>query len=337
MAVTIKDIAKKAGVSYSTVSRALNGAECVNKKKRAEICMLAKEMGYSPNPAAVHLKKAKSGIIGLYVEDLEHISSPFSMFSGIKSVYDVLGKEYSAVVKAINKHIPGSLNPALYDGVIAFDMSVPQYAFWDEVKEKGIPLVIANQQIKYDAPIVNLDQEDAIYRSMKFLLEKGHRKICVLEGEPDRGSTILRHAGWVSAVTEFGMDPAFFSVYDCKYSYYYTSLMMPELMKTKPDAILAFNDEMACAAVNYARHSGYRVPEDISVIGFDNWNSSVCEAIGLTTFDRQIDTVAKKCLSLLLKMIQGEEVPSEIHYVKAEFVDRGSVAECGGQYGRVTD
>lgn len=337
MAVTIKDIAKRAGVSYSTVSRALNGAECVNKNKREEICMLAKEMGYIPNLAAVQLKKAKSGIIGLYVEDLEHISSPFSLFSGIKNVYDVLGKEYSAVVKAINKHIPGTLNPALYDGIVAFDMSVPQYAFWDEVKAKGIPLVIANQQVSYDAPIVNLDQQDAIYRSMKLLLEKGHRRICILEGEPNRSSTLLRHAGWVKAVTEAGLDPADFPAYNCKYSYYYASLIMPELMKGKPDAILAFNDDMASAAINYARHFGCRVPEDMSVIGFDNWNFSACEPVGLTTFDRRIDVVARQCLSLLQRMICGEEVPAEIHYIKAEFVDRGSVAECGGQYDEITD
>lgn len=337
MAVTIKDIAKRAGVSYSTVSRALNGAECVNRQKREEICRLAEEMGYIPNLAAVQLKKARSGIIGLYVEDLEHISSPFSLFSGIKTVYEVMGKEYSAVVKAINKHIPGSLNPALYDGILAFDMSEPQYAFWDEVRKKGIPLVIANQQVRYDAPIVALDQEDAIYRSMKYLLEKGHRRICILEGEPERQSTILRHAGWVRAVTEAGLEPSDFAVFDCKYSYYYASLVMPQLMENRPDAILAFNDDMACAAMNYARHFACRVPEDLSVIGFDNWNFSACEPIGLTTFDRRIDAVAKQCLSLLQRMINGEEVPAEIHYVKAEFVDRGSVAECGGQYGRITD
>lgn len=101
-------------------------------------------------------------------------------------------------------------------------------------------------------------------------------------------------------------------------------------MKKRPDAILAFNDDMACAAINYARHFGCRVPEDLSVIGFDNWNFNACEPIGLTTFDRKIDVVAEKCLSLLKKMVGGEKVPSEIHYVKAEFVDRGSVGKCGG-------
>ncbi len=337
MAVTIKDIAKRAGVSYSTVSRALNGVECVNEKKREEIRMLAEEMGYVPNLAAVQLKKARSGIIGLYVEDLEHISSPFSLFSGIKTVYDVLGKEYSAVVKSINKHIPGSLNPALYDGILAFDMSKPQYEFWDEVKAKGIPLVIANQQVQYDAPIVALDQEDAIYRSMKLLLEKGHRRICILEGAPERSATILRHAGWVRAVREFCLNPEDFPVFDCQYSYYYASLSMPEILRKRPDAVLAFNDDMACAAINYARHFGLRVPGDLSVVGYDNWNFNACEPIGLSTFDRQIGLIAKQCMTLLQRMICGEEIPARIHMVKAKFVDRGSVAECGGAYGRITD
>jgi LacI family transcriptional regulator len=336
MAVTIKDIAKRAGVSYSTVSRALNGATCINEQKREEICRLAKEMGYVPNPAAVQLKKSKSGIIGLYVEDMERISSPHSLYAAIQTVYTVMGREYSAVVKAVNTHIPGSLSAALYDGILTFETPSPQYAFWDEARTKGIPLVIANQHISYDAPIVVLDQEDATYRAMCYLLDKGHRRICVLEGDPELTETRLRHAGWTRAVEEYGLDPSEFPIFNGQYTYYQTTLLMSQVLEQHPHAILAFNDHMASSAINYARHYGYRVPEDISVIGFDNWNFISSESIGLTTMDRRIDAVATKCMELLKEMIHGEKISSETHYVKATLVDRGSVTEFGGSYDRNT-
>jgi LacI family transcriptional regulator len=336
MAVTIKDIAKRAGVSFSTVSRALNGAKCVNEQKREEICRLAREMGYVPNPAAVQLKKSRSGIIGLYVENMDHISSPHSLYAGIQTVYSVLGKEYSAVVKAINDHIPGSLNGALYDGILTFEMKTPQYAFWDEARSKGIPLVIANQHVRYDAPMVVLDQEDAVYHAMCYLLDKGHRRISILEGASELTETRLRHAGWVRAVREYGLEPADFPIYNGQYDYYQTTLVIPEILEQKPSAILAFNDHMASAAINYARHFGYKVPEDISVIGFDNWNFNASEPIGLTTYDRRIDAVATKCMELLREMIQGKDISSETHYIKATLVERGSVTEYGGAYDRTT-
>ncbi|MCR5743765.1 MAG: LacI family transcriptional regulator [Lachnospiraceae bacterium] len=325
MAVTIKDIAKRAGVSYSTVSRALNGASCVNEEKKREIERIAKEMGYVPNLAAVQLKKSRSGIIGIYVQDLKYISSTYSMYPMLNAAYEALGCTYSIVVKAISKHIPGSLNPALYDGIIVMDSSADQSDFCKEVNDKGIPLVLANLPINYDAPRVVVNQEKAFYEVMKLIIEKGHKRITILEGEPERMATKLRHSGWMRAVRELDFPMENIDTYDCKFSYVVASEHMPQIMKNKPDAILSFNDEMAEAALIYLRHIHVCVPEQISVVGYDNWNIPMCDSLGLTNIDRGIGDIAKMSVELLKQMIEGKKVKNDLYYIEGKLVDRGSL------------
>jgi len=329
MAVTIKDIAKRAGVSYSTVSRALNGANCVNEEKRREIERIAKEMGYVPNLAAVQLKKSRSGIIGIYVQDLKYISSTYSMYPMLNAAYEALGCSYSIVVKAISKHIPGSLNPALYDGIIVMDASADQSQFCNEVKDKGIPLVLANLPIDYDAPRVVVNQEKAFYEVMKLIIERGHKHIAVLEGEPDRMATKLRHSGWVRAVKDMHFPMENIDIYDCRFSYFYASEKMPEIIDKHPDAILSFNDEMAQAALIYLRHMHICVPEQISVVGYDNWNIPMCDSLGLTNIDRGIGDIAKMSVELLKQMIEGKKVKNDFYYIEGSLVDRGSLGTRG--------
>ena len=116
MAVTIKDIAKKAGVSYSTVSRALNGVGGYSET-RDRIRRLASEMGYVPNQAAIHLKKSRSYVIGLYFSTISKMTSPYVLHDVLTGVYSITGSKYNVVVKGIDMHEPGTLNPSYFDGI----------------------------------------------------------------------------------------------------------------------------------------------------------------------------------------------------------------------------
>lgn len=112
MAVTIKDIAKRAGVSYSTVSRALNDVSAGRSENKQKILEIAREMGYIPNQAAIHLKLSRSYTIGLYFSTISKMTSPFVLHDVLTGVYSVVGSKYNVVVKGIDMHEKGTLTPA---------------------------------------------------------------------------------------------------------------------------------------------------------------------------------------------------------------------------------
>ena len=141
MAVTIKDVAKKAGVSYSTVSRALNDPNADKSDKKKRILKIAEEMGYVPNQAAIQLKMSRSYVIGLYFSTISKMSSPFVLHDVLTGVYSVVGSKYNVIVKGIDMHEPGTLNPSFLDGIIVLTQKDDDLEFMDEVLNKGIPMV----------------------------------------------------------------------------------------------------------------------------------------------------------------------------------------------------
>ncbi len=179
MAVTIKDIAKKAGVSYSTVSRALNDVGAGKSESRQKILNIAREMGYVPNQAAINLKRSKSHTIGLFFSRISKMTSPFVLHDVLTGVYDIVGSKYNVAVKGIDMHEPGTLNPTLFDGIIVLSQWSEDSGFIEEVLEKQIPMVAICRIVYYDVPNVVTDEVTAMERAMDYLLDRGDRKSVV--------------------------------------------------------------------------------------------------------------------------------------------------------------
>ncbi len=263
MAVTIKDIAKRAGVSYSTVSRALNGVDMVKPEKKKLILEISREMGYVPNQAAINLKLSKAHTIGLFFSTISKKTSPFVLHDVVSGVYQALSTQYSVIVKGIDMQEPGTLNAANFDGLVILSQRTSDSAFIEEAIEKGIPLVVINRPVYYGVSNVLTDEAQGMKKAMEYLLDKGHRNIAVIEAEPHLDSNRARHRGWVEAVEYCGIDHHTIQVASGNYRFQSGYEAAKKLLPSKPTAILCFNDEMAHGARKAIIEAGMSVPEDI--------------------------------------------------------------------------
>lgn len=329
MPVTIKDIAKRAGVSYSTVSRALNNVSVGKSENKQKILDIAREMGYIPNQAAIHLKMSRSYTIGLYFSTISKMTSPFVLHDVLTGVYDVVGTHYNVIVKGIDMHQKGELNPSFYDGIILVSQRTEDSAFIDEVLEKEIPVVAICRIIPYNIPNVVTDEAKAMEKGMDYLLDRGHRNIAVIEGIQGLDSTSLRHIGWRNSMLKHGLNPDSIHIEQGNYRYAsgYEAAKRIFEMDPLPTAILCFNDEMAFAAKAAAAEQGLNVPEDVSLIGFDNWNMSSYGNMRLTTIERNMGDLAREGTRILLSRMESGIIDNARVYLDNKLFERDTVRD----------
>lgn len=329
MAVTIKDVAKAAGVSYSTVSRALNGIGSGNSERRQKILKIAEEMGYMPNQAAINLKLSRSYNIGLYFSTISQMSSPYVLHEVLMGVYHIAGSQYNVMVKGIDMHKPGSLNPSFFDGIVVLSQRDDDIYFIEEVHEKDIPMVILCRTVFFDAPNVTTDEAEAMGKAMDFLILNGHRRICVIEGDANLDSTQERRKGWRASMLRHGLDPDKVRVYPGNYRYSsgYQAASQILSQEERPTAVLCFNDEMAFGARNAIYDHGLTVPEDISLIGFDNWDLSRYANMQLTTVERNMGEIAREGTRILLRRLDGGIIDNSQIYLENKLIIRETVKD----------
>ena len=329
MAVTIKDIAKRAGVSYSTVSRALNDIGTENTENKKRILEIAREMGYVPNQAAINLKLSRSYTIGLYFSTISKMSSPFVLHDVLTGVYSIVGSKYNVVVKGIDMYETGTLNPSFYDGIIVLSQRTEDGAFIEEVMAKNIPMVAICRTVFYDVPNVVTDEAKAMEKGMDYLLDNGHRKIGIIEGNPNYDSTRYRERGWRNSMLKHGLNPDELPVEIGNYRYASGYQAAVRLLSNHPEltAFLCFNDEMAFAARAAIYDAGKTVPDDISLIGFDNWDMSGYGSMKLTTVERSMSEIAKEGTRVLLRRLEDGIIDNSRIYLDNRLIIRETVKD----------
>lgn len=327
MSVTIKDIAKVAGVSYSTVSRALNGIGVVKEDKKNKILEIAKEMGYSPNLSAVNLKAQKTNTIGLFFSTFGKITSPFVLHKTLVGIYSVVESDYNILVKGIDLQEPNHLNPSNLDGVIIISQREEDAPFIEEAISKNIPVVVVNRPVFMEVSNVLTDETEGMKHAMEHLLTNGHRKIGIIEAGLELASTRARHRGWVCAAEEFELRPEHFNVRRGDYSFDSGYLAAKELLRDNITAILCFNDDMAFGAKKAIDELGLAVPEDISLIGYDNLDIPRVSEMGLTTVERNMEELAIEGTKLLLDKIKNGNKENERIYMDTKLILRSSVRD----------
>lgn len=325
MAITIKDIAKEAGVSYSTVSRALNNIGVVREDKKQSILKIAQEMGYLPNQAAVNLKNHRANTIGLFFSTFGKRTSPFVLHKSLLGMYSVVGARYNVIVKGIDAQVPGTLNPSNLDGILLISQREEDSQFIEEAVHKNIPVVVLNRPVYLEVSNVLTDEIKGMKHAMLHLLENGHRNIGIIEAGKELASARARHRGWIEAVKRYDLCEEDFMVEIGNYSFESGYQAAKLLLEHNVTAILCFNDDMAFGAKQAIEESGRKVPEDVSLVGYDNLDINRVAEMGLTTVERNMEQLAQEGTNLLLQKIEEGITENERIFMETRLVVRNSV------------
>ena len=336
MAITIKDIAKQAGVSHSTVSRALHGSPLLSGETVERIRQLAVEMGYFPSAAARSLKTNRSRALGVIVSAID---DPFfsEILQGIEEIAQ--GHDYSMLMAASRRDlereraIVQDMRERQVDGLIICSAS-----FSAEQRRKlleyGIPIVVVNNQAaeEYRYSIYH-DDVDGSRQVTRHLIELGHTRIAYLGNALSGRTTLDRLTGFRQEMGAAGLDIPDEYVFEipgggpddglAALNHYLE-------LSNRPSALFCFNDLLAIGVLKGLQSAGLRVPEDFSVVGFDNILFSAYTNPPLTTLDqpkRYIGAEAARLILGLLDPVAGKYAPGqEIQRLKGRLLVRGSTA-----------
>ena len=313
-AVTIHDVAKRAGVSPMTVSRVVNGEKNVRAVTRAAVMSAVKDLNYAPNLAARSLAGAEGARIGLlYSNPSAAYLSEFLVGtldeSSRKSAQIVLEKctttsaaaERAAVLKLIDGGVAGVILPPPMcesEEVLA------------ELKKAGLPAVaVATGRFNAEASCVRINDYAAAYEMTNYLLELGHRRIGFIRGHPNLSASGERERGFEAALREAGVARDKSLTVQGYFSYRSGLDAAEHLLSRRPapTAIFASNDDMAAAAVSVAHRKGLDVPADLSVVGFDD--TAIASTIWpeLTTIHQPIAAMAEIAIDLIVRIIRNRK------------------------------
>lgn len=330
MNVTIKDIAKKAGVSHTTVSRALNDSPLINPETKERIKEIADQMNYTPNFSAKSLVLDRSYNLGLFFSTLDKGTSPNFFYETVRGVNNTIKDKYNLIVRGIDDYERyDRITNKRFDGIIVMSQSERDDAFIAYLLDKRIPHVVLNRQAG-NAAVMNIlsDDQQGAYKLVEYLLAQGHKRIATIEGREGFKSTQQRMEGCLRALGKHGVEllPELREQgsYDVESGY----AAMRKLLGNRelPTAVFCFNDDMAVGAMKAIAERGLRVPQDISIVGFDDNMFSGFVSPALTTVKRPIERISRKGAETLLEMIEKKETLNpETIYLHTELVLRESV------------
>ncbi|AIQ39878.1 substrate-binding domain-containing protein [Paenibacillus sp. FSL R7-0297] len=316
---TIKDVAQKANVSIATVSRVLHNLGGYSDKTKQKVDQTIKELKYQPNAIARGLINKRTQTIGVLFPD---VSSAFSsdLLHGIDEfVHD---RNYSVMVcntdqdgKRTLKYLQ-LLREKQVDGII-FSSEVLKKEYYDMLESMRIPVVLISSQTDFaNVPYVKVDDYQAAYDAVHYLLTKGHRKIAMIsgtKGDPIAGTP--RVEGYRKALEAHGI--AFESRYLVYGDFLYESgsRAMETILRKTPEitAVFAASDEMAIGALSTVTKHGLNVPEDISIMGYDDLRLARMVNPPLTTVRQPLSDIGMIASEKLISMIEtGEPAKSQI-------------------------
>lgn len=330
MAASIKDVAREAGVSIATVSRVINKVDVVNEETKKKVLEAIDKLSYSPNIVAQSLKTNRSKSIGILVPDISSQVYP-EIVRGAEDAANIY--DYSIIlcnsdfdIEKEKKYIK-VLKEKMVDGLLymssSLDPEILQYI--QDIKMKTV-LVETTEDEKV-LPSVTIDNRQAAKDAVNLLLSKGLKRIAYIGIKKDKKNAwARRYYGYEDALREAGIeaDPELTYYGDLKAQTGYKGINSI-LEKNKVDAVFCGSDEIAMGVINGLRDQNIRVPEDVSVMGFNDIYEASIFYPKITTVAQPLYDMGSSSMRILIKKLRNEPVDQEHIVWPYQIIERDSV------------
>lgn len=331
MSITIKDVARKANVSISTVSRVINNSKPVSDDIKLRVVKVIDELGYKPNPVARSLVTKKSRLLGVIVPDISdaYIAELLNAIEEVAKTYDydiILCNSYGS--QKSEDHYLNLLQTKQVEGMIflTYKISDSHKSFFESNK---MPVVMINRDSsKLNISAVSVNHFEAIYEMTQKLFEYGHKKIVLIRNGKTEDVFGKEHInGYMEAHEKNGVKFDESLVFEGEFKMDKAYDICKSLIDNKnlPTAIIATTDAMAIGAINCLVDNGYKVPDDISVVGFYDTKLARLYRPQLTTIHQPIYDIGAVAIRLLIKQIKGESKETQQFKLPHTLVERDSL------------
>ena len=327
MPVSIKDIATAAGVTQSTVSRALANSPRVKLETRRRIQRIAGAMGYVPSAIARGLATKRTSTIGVVVMD---IADPFT--AAVVGAIDKSARDlgYSVILSTYGPNPEGEMSAIRLllqqrvDAIIVPDPLVVDSSL-AQLEQISAPIILLNKR-SYDFS-VGTDNIDSARQAVEHLLGLGHRRIAYIGGSRSKEESAERRAGYEQALIDHGicLEPSLIVEGDGWSEGGRRSMHQLLALPSPPTAVFCFNDLTASGVLLAAYGAGVRIPQDLSVVGFDDSSLASLLVPPLTTVAQQSDQIARLALQMALDLMEGNTSPTRVT-LTGKLVTRESTA-----------
>ena len=331
---TIRDVAKAAGVSISTVSRVLNDKGDVAPETYQKVQEVIDELGYTSSLAARGLRSRRMNVIGLAMPD---VGDPFSIqvMKGVSRAiaeldYDLIvytGGEFQRETSADReRRFVSLLGGGITDGVIVVTPATTSFP-------TASPVVVVDPNVEtHDCPAVIATNRDGALTAVEYLISLGHRRIGFIGGRSELTSAVRRLLGYKDGLARAGipLEPDLIQTGDYSRKAGFAGTQRLLNLSDPPTAIFASNDQSATGAIKAVLEAGLRVPDDISVVGFDNVPEAAYAHPRLTTVDQSIAKMGYIATEMLISLIEGDALESDLYKVPTQLIVRDSCRAVAG-------
>jgi DNA-binding LacI/PurR family transcriptional regulator len=340
--MNIAEVALRAGVSTATVSRAINGSDLVRSRTKEKVWSAIRDLGYYPNTQARALVSGKTRMLGLVISDIVNPFFPELVksfeFAAIQHGYEVIvaNTDYSSermgtcVRRMIERKVDGV-------AIMTSEIEPPLLA---ELSRRRLPIVFLDvAKVEPLISVVRVDYNHGIKQAVQHIISLGHKRIGFISGPNSLKSARTRRVAFLKCISSCGVSERQRIIVEGNHKIRGGEIAMTEMLSAPdpPTAVLTSNDLTAIGAMRAISRAGLRVPEDISIVGFDDIEFSEFTQPPLTTVRLSRDELGQKAFSALYKGLQGGSKGGQEINVKTNLVLRESTGRPNRRGLRNTD